>query len=144
MEQRLSILTLGVDDVAASSAFYERLGWGATFTDGDIVMFQAGPVILSLWGRDQLAADSGVEAPPPGWGGFTIGLAVREPGDVDAMVADALAAGATATRPPVDKPFGRSGVIADPAGVTWEIAYIRGLTPAPDGSVALRAQAAAS
>jgi predicted lactoylglutathione lyase len=138
MDQRLSVITLGVEDVAASTAFYQRLGWEVTFTDGDIVMFQAGPVIVSLWSRDKLAADSGVEATPDAWGGFTIGLAVGGQADVDTMFGEAIAAGGTATRPPVEKGFGYSGVFADLDGVTWEIAWIKGLTPAPDGSVSLR------
>jgi uncharacterized protein len=105
-------------------------------------MFQAGPVILSLWGRDQLAADSGVEAPPAAWRGFTIGLAVDDQQSVETMFGEAIAAGATATRAPVEKPFGYSGVFADPDGFTWEIAWIKGLTPAPDGSVSLGSGAA--
>jgi predicted lactoylglutathione lyase len=141
MDQRLSVITLGVADVAASTAFYERLGWTVTFTDGDIVMFQAGPVILSLWGRDQLASDSGVAASSEAWHDFTIGLAVDDSERVDTMFEQAVAAGATSTRGPVEKPFGYSGVFADPDGFTWEIAWIKGLTPAPDGSVALGAAA---
>jgi uncharacterized protein len=137
MDQRLSVITLGVEDVSASTAFYQRLGWDVTFTDGDIIMFQAGPVILSIWGRDQLAGDSGVEATPDAWGNFTIGLAVGGREEVDAMFGEAIAAGGAATRPPVEKPFGYSGVFADPGGVTWEIAWIKGVEPAADGSVAI-------
>jgi predicted lactoylglutathione lyase len=137
MDQRVSVITLGVEDVGRARAFYEALGWKLTFTDDDIVMFQAGPMILSLWGRDQLAEDSGVTAPPSGWGGFTLGYAVPDAAAVDALCADAVAAGATITRQPVDKPFGYSGVFADPDGHTWEIIYVEALILHDDGTVAL-------
>jgi uncharacterized protein len=137
MDQRVNVITLGVADVPRSRAFYEALGWRLTFTDGDIVMFQAGPMVVSLWGRSKLADDSGVEEPPAGWGGFTLGYAVSGPADVDALCEQAAAAGASVTRSPVDKPFGYSGVFADPDGHTWEVAYIEALTLHDDGTVAL-------
>jgi predicted lactoylglutathione lyase len=138
MDQRVNIITLGVDDVPRARAFYEQLGWELTFTDGDIVMFQAGPMVVSLWGRTQLADDSGVTQ-TPGWGGFTLGYAVEGPEQVDALCAQATDAGASVTRPPVEKPFGYSGVFADPDGHTWEVAYIKGLALHEDGTVALGA-----
>lgn len=137
MDIRISVITLGVEDVPRARAFYERLGWTVTFTDGDIVMFQAGPMIVSLWGRDQLAADSGVEA-GSGWGGFTLGYAVGSADDVDRVCADAAAAGATVTTGPRKKDFGYSGVFADPDGHTWEVAWIEALVRHPDGAVSLR------
>ncbi len=140
MEQRINIITLGVDDVPRARAFYEQLGWELTFTDGDIVMFQAGPMVVSLWGRTQLAGDSGVTA-NAGWGGFTLGYAVGGPEEVDAVCAQAAEAGAAVTRAPVAKPFGYSGVFADPDGHTWEVAYIKGLALHEDGTVALGAAA---
>ena len=138
MDQRVNIITLGVDDVPRARAFYEQLGWELTFTDGDIVMFQAGPMVVSLWGRTQLADDSGVTT-QGGWGGFSLGYAVEGPEQVDALCAQASEAGASVTRPPVEKPFGYSGVFADPDGHTWEIAYIKGLVLHEDGTVALGA-----
>jgi catechol 2,3-dioxygenase-like lactoylglutathione lyase family enzyme len=137
MDQRISVITLGVEDVAQSRAFYEALGWQVGFTDGDIVMFQAGRMILSLWGRSQLAEDSGVEAPPAGWGGFTLAYAVPSAAAVDAVCEHARGAGATITRPPVTKPFGYSGVFADPDGHTWEVAYVEGFVLRDDGAVEL-------
>lgn len=137
MEQKLNVITLGVEDVPRARAFYEQLGWRVAFTDGDIVMFQAGPMIVSLWGRGQLAEDSGVPEPPVAWGGFTLGYAVAGPAEVDELCAQAAAAGAEVTRAPVEKPFGYSGVFADPDGHTWEIAWIKGLTLHADGTVAL-------
>ena len=140
MDQRVNLITLGVDDVPRARAFYEQLGWELTFTDGDIVMFQAGPMVVSLWGRTQLADDSGVTN-QRGWGGFTLGYAVEGPEQVDALCAQATDAGASVTRPPVEKPFGYSGVFADPDGHTWEVAYIKGLALHEDGTVALGAGA---
>jgi predicted lactoylglutathione lyase len=137
MDQRVSVITLGVADVPRSRTFYESLGWAVTFTDGDIVMFQAGPMVVSLWDRGKLAADSGVEEPPAGWGGFTLGYAVAGADEVDAVCALAAGAGATLTRAPVEKPFGYSGVFADPDGHTWEVAYISALVLHDDGTVAL-------
>ena len=137
MDQRLNVITLGVEDVPLAAAFYEKLGWKVSFTDGDIVMFQSGPMIISLWSRTKLGEDSGVPAPAGGWGGFTLGYAVAGPGEVDALCEQAAMAGATVTRAPVDKGFGYSGVFADPDGHTWEIAWIKALTLHDDGTVAL-------
>jgi predicted lactoylglutathione lyase len=137
MDARLDIITLGVEDVPRARAFYEQLCWEVAFTDGDIVMFQAGPMIVSLWSVAKLAEDSGVAAPHDAWGGFTLGYAVGGPDEVDALCGQAVQAGATLTRAPVDKGFGYSGVFADPDGHTWEIAWIKALTRHADGSVSL-------
>jgi predicted lactoylglutathione lyase len=137
MEQRLNVLTLGVDDVTRATGFYERLGWTVTFTDGDIAMFQAGPMVISLWGRTKLAEDSGVAPTASEWGGFTLGYAVGDTAEVDALCSQAVEAGATLTSPPQKKGFGYSGVFADPAGHTWEVAWIEALQRNDDGTVAL-------
>ena len=137
MDQRLNVITLGVADVPRAVAFYEQLGWQVAFTDDDIAMFQAGPMIVSLWSVTKLAEDSGIAAPAGDWGGFTLGYAVGGPQEVDALCDEAAEAGATVTRAPVDKPFGYSGVFADPDGHTWEIAWIKALTRHQDGSVSL-------
>jgi len=137
MDQRINVITLGVADVPRSQDFYEKLGWKLTFTDGDIVMFQAGPMIVSLWGRGKLAEDSGIDDDRGGWGGFTLGYAVGGPAGVDQLCAEAAAAGARITRAPVDKPFGYSGVFADPDGHTWEVAFIEALTLHDDGTAAI-------
>jgi predicted lactoylglutathione lyase len=136
MQQRLNVLTLGVDDVERARSFYEALGWKIGFTDGDIVMFQAGPMIISLWDRTKLAADSGVPA-GTGWGGFTMGYAVAAAEEVDELCRRATEAGATVTAGPQKKGFGYSGVFADPDGHTWEVAWIEALRRNPDGTVEL-------
>src|SRR6478672_5077446 len=117
--------TLFVADCQRTSAPGRRAApagsrrWAVTFTDGDIVMCQAGPMIISLWDRSQPADDSGVAAAGPQWGGFTLGDAVGDAREVDQVRDRAVAAGATLTSPPREKGFGYSGVFADPDGHTW-------------------------
>ena len=136
MEQRLSLVTLGVADLARARAFYEALGWrtGAAPAD-DVVFFQSGGVIVALWGRDQLAEDSGVED-RGGWGGVTLAHNVRSPEEVDAVIAEAEKAGARIARPG-GKTFwgGYSGVFVDPDGHPWEVAHNPHWALAEDGSV---------
>ncbi len=136
MQQRVSVITLPVDDVPAARAFYERLGWTVNATDGDIVMFQAGGMILSLWWREKLDVDGGV-ADRGGYGKAALAYAVHDTETVDAVIKDAIEAGATVTREAVEKPFGYSGVFADPDGHTWEVAWVRGWKLHDDGSVSL-------
>jgi catechol 2,3-dioxygenase-like lactoylglutathione lyase family enzyme len=138
VEQRLSLVTLGVADLARARAFYEALGWrtGAAPAD-DVVFFQSGGMIVALWGRDQLAEDSGVED-EGGWGGVTLAHNVRSPEEVDAVIAEAEKAGARIVRPG-GKTFwgGYSGVFVDPDGHPWEVAHNQHWTIADDGSVRL-------
>src|SRR3954454_21490878 len=136
MDQRISMITLPVADVPAARAFYERLGWTVTFTDGDIVLFQAGGMIFSLWWRDKLDVDGGV-VDRGGHGPAALAHAVSAAGEVDAVCAQAVEAGASITRTPDEKPFGYSGVFADPDGHTWEVVWVRSWTVHPDGSVEL-------
>src|ERR687888_1879723 len=98
MEQRVSLITLGVRDLHRARAFYEALGWksGAAPAD-DVVFFQAGGMIVALWGREQLAEDSGVED-GGGWGGITLAYNTRSPEEVDAVIEEARAAGAKIAR----------------------------------------------
>ena len=137
MDQRVNVITLGVEDVTRAREFYERLGWSIGFTDGDIVMFQAGPMIVSLWDRGKLATDSGIGSSGAGWGGFTLGYAVADRAAVDDLCAAAASAGATITSSPRDKGFGYSGVFADPDWHTWEVAWVEALVRHDDGTVAL-------
>ena len=138
MEQRLSLVTLGVADLARSKAFYEGLAWttGAAPSD-DVVFFQAGGMIVALWGREQLAEDSAVED-TGGWGGITLAYNTRSPDEVDAVLADAERAGATIGRPGAPTFWrGYSGVFLDPDGHPWEVAHNPGWTLHEDGSVSL-------
>lgn len=137
MKQQLQVITLGVGDVPAARAFYERLGWEVTFTDGDIVMFQAGRMVVSLWSRKMLAEDSHVEVGDLGWGGFTLGHSVSSASEVDTTYKHAIEAGAITCQAPIDKPFGRSGTFSDPDGHVWEVAWIKGIERLEDGSLRL-------
>ena len=98
MENRVSVITLGVADVTRARSFYEALGWSGESPDGDVVFFQAGGMVLALWGRDKLAEDSAVDG-PGGWGGVTLAYNVGSPAEVDVVLAAAAQAGATIGRP---------------------------------------------
>jgi uncharacterized protein len=138
VEQRVSLITLGVADLARSRAFYEQLGWRTNAAaDDDVVFFQAGGSILALWSRDELTADSGVDD-SGGYGGVTLALNVRSPEEVDAVFAEAREAGAEITRPPSATFWGGySGVFVDPDGHPWEVAHNPHWTVRDDGTVTL-------
>jgi catechol 2,3-dioxygenase-like lactoylglutathione lyase family enzyme len=138
MEQRLSLVTLGVANLERARAFYEALGWR---TDSDpaqgVVFFQAGGLIVGLWSRAELAADSGV-TDAGGWGGITLAHNVRSPQEVDRVLQEARAAGATIVREGAETFWGGySGLFHDPDGHPWEIAHNPGWTVREDGSIAL-------
>jgi hypothetical protein len=138
MEQRLSLVTLGVADVDRARAFYERLGWHGQQVQ-ETVFFQAGGLAVVLWGRDKLAADAGVaDTSGPGFGGIALAHNVRSTDEVDRVVAAAADAGATVTRPP-DEAFygGYAGYFTDLDGHAWEIAYNPGFHLDDDGSLVL-------
>ena len=138
MEQRVSLLTLGVRDLARARAFYEELGWrtGAG-PDDDVVFFQAGGMIVALWGRDQLAEDSCV-TDSGGWGGMALAYNARSPEEVDSVLAEAEAAGGTVPRKGAETFWGGySGIFIDPEGHPWEVAHNPHWTIADDGSVHL-------
>ncbi|MGI8480196.1 MAG: VOC family protein [Gaiellaceae bacterium] len=138
MEQRISLITLGVADVARSRAFYEALGWtSGAEPDDDVVFFQAGGMIVALWGRAELAEDTAV-SDEGGWGGVTLAHNVRSPAEVDTVLAEAEAAGATIPRSGAETFWGGySGVFVDLDGHPWEIAHNPRWTLGEDGSVTL-------
>lgn len=137
MEQRVSLITLGVADAARSRRFYEALGWAGQSPDGEVVFFQAGPMVVALWSRAELARDSGV-VDGGGWGGVTLAHNVSSPGEVDAVLAEAEAAGATIARRGAETAWGGySGVFVDLDGHPWEVAHNPGWRLAEDGSVHL-------
>jgi predicted lactoylglutathione lyase len=140
VEQRVSLITLGVADLRRAREFYERLGWTTNAAPADdVVFFQAGGLVVALWGRDELAADSGARD-TGGWGGITLAYNVRSPADVDATIAEAEAAGATIPRHGAETFWGGySGVFVDPDGHPWEVAHNPHWTLLPDGSVRLSA-----
>jgi uncharacterized protein len=141
LDQRLSLITLGVRDVSRARAFYEALGWhldgGVDDETDHVAFFQAGGLILALWDRGKLAHDSGVED-PGGWGGVTLAYNVRSPGEVDTVLDEARAAGATIARPGAATFWGGySGVFIDPDGHPWEVAHNPGWTVHDDGRTTL-------
>jgi uncharacterized protein len=139
MDARVSLVTLGVADVSRARTFYEALGWSGESPDGEVVFFQAGGMVLALWGRDKLAEDSAV-TDSGGWGGVTLAYNVGEPAEVDAVLAAARAAGATIGRPGAATPWGGySGIFVDPDGHPWEVAHNPGWTIAEGGGVHLHA-----
>jgi predicted lactoylglutathione lyase len=138
MRQRVTVITLGVSDLERARTFYEALGWktGAAPAD-DVVFFQVGDMVVSLWDRARLAEDSCVQD-AGGWGGVTLALNVGSPDEVDAVTEEARAAGATIGREPADTFWGGySSVFIDSDGHPWEIAHNPHWTLTEDGGVRL-------
>jgi catechol 2,3-dioxygenase-like lactoylglutathione lyase family enzyme len=131
MKRRIHVLTLGVADLERSLAFYRALGLesrgiiGTEFPGGAVALFELdGGLILSLYGRDDLAADANAAFDAPGRGEFSIGHLVGSRDDVDAILSRAQAAGATLTEEPYDRPWGiYSGYFRDPDGHLWEVIW---------------------
>ena len=141
MDQRLSLITLGVRDVSRAQAFYEALGWhldgGVDDETDHVAFFQTPGLIVALWDRGKLARDSGV-ADSGGWGGVTLAYNVRSPEEVDAVLAQAQEAGATIVRSGAATFWGGySGVFVDPDGHPWEVAHNPGWTVHDDGRTTL-------
>jgi predicted lactoylglutathione lyase len=138
MDQRLSLITLGVTDLGRTRVFYEALGWKTGAEPGDdVVFFQAGGMIVALWDRAKLAEDSGV-ADTGGWGGVTLAYNVNSPQEVDAVIAEAETAGAEIPRAGAETFWGGySGVFVDPDGHPWEVAHNPHWTVHPDGRTTL-------
>ncbi|MEW6474223.1 MAG: VOC family protein [Actinomycetota bacterium] len=138
MEQRISVVTLGVSDLARARAFYESLGWRGQEVE-ETVFFQAGGMAVVLWDRGKLAADAGVEdRAADGFGGIALAQNVRSAAEVDEVLALAREAGATVTKSPAKTFYGGyAGYFADPDGHLWEIAHNPGFSLRPDGSLVL-------
>jgi predicted lactoylglutathione lyase len=140
MEQRMSLITLGVSDLKRARAFYEALGWktGAAPED-DVAFFQCGCMVFALWDRAKLAEDSTV-TDSGGWGGVTPAYNTRSTDEVDEVIEEDRAAGATIGREPGETFWGGySGTFIDPDGHPWEIAHNPSWTIEADGSVTLPA-----
>ncbi len=140
MEQRVSLVTLGVADLARARAFYEKLGWRS---DSDpalgVIFFQTGGSVLALWGRAELAEDSVIED-RGGFGGVALAHNVASPAEVDGVVEQARAAGAQIAREPAPTFWGGySAAFHDPDGHVWEIAHNPHWVLGEDGSVTLEA-----
>jgi uncharacterized protein len=138
VEQRVSLVTLGVADLARARRFYEGLGWVTHAEPGDdVVFFQSGGMVVALWSRERLAGDSGVDD-GGGWGGVTLAHNVRSSAEVDAVIEQARRAGARIAREGAETFWGGySGVFVDPDGHPWEVAHNPRWTLDDDGSVVL-------
>lgn len=139
MEQRLSIVTLGVADVAAARRFYERLGWSASSVGGDeIAFFQAGSIVFSLYSLEEMTTDLGIESDCSGCASIALAYNVRQKEDVDAVLAEAEQAGARLLKPAEEKFWGGyAGYFADPEGYAWEVAWNPAFELSEDGSLRL-------
>ena len=140
MEQRLSLVTLGVADLERALRFYEGLGWRRANQPAEVVFFQAGGMVLGLFGRAALAADAGLAETGSGFRGIALAYNARRREEVDSVLAEAAAAGATIVKP-AEEVFwgGYSGYFADPDGHLWEVAWNPQWTIGEDGSVRLGA-----
>ena len=139
MEQRISVVTLGVADLDRSRAFYEALGWRRSLADAQgIVWFQTSGMALALYPRAELAKDAGIAPAGQGFPGFTLGWNGRSREEVDAALALAVAAGGKLVKA-AEKAFwgGYSGYFADPDGFLWEVAWNAGFRVLEDGSLKL-------
>ena len=138
MQQSLSLVTLGVSDYARAKAFYEALGWKAALEVEQTTFFRANGVVLVLWGRDELAADTGVRDDGARWGGITLAHNVGSREEVHEVIELARRNGAEVTREPADTFYGGyAGVFRDLDGHAWEIAYNPGFGLGDDGTVVL-------
>jgi uncharacterized protein len=138
-EPRLSIVTLGVTDMPRARSFYERLGFTAgAASNANVTFFQAGGMILALYGRAALAEDAHVAETPAGFAGVTIAYNCRSDAEVDSMIAHAVVCGAALLKP-AQKVFwgGYSGYFADPDGHLWEVAHNPFFPLDADGRIAL-------
>lgn len=138
MDQRVSLITLGVEDVSRSRSFFEQLGWRGQEVE-ETVFFQTGASAVALWSRVKLAADCGIsDDPGGGFGGIALAHNVRSTSEVDDILALAERAGATITRPAARTFYGGyAGVFLDLDGHAWEIAHNPGFELGEDGSLIL-------
>ncbi len=138
MDQRISLVTLGVADLVRARRFYEALGWRGQQVE-ETVFFQAGGIALVLWSRDKLALDCGLEdVSSGGFAGVALAHNVRSEAEVDDIIAAAQAAGATITRSPAETFYGGyAGVFVDLDGHAWEIAYNPGFPLDEDGALTI-------
>lgn len=137
MEQRVSIITLGVADLTRSREFYERLGWRRSMAKAEgIAFFQAGGMALALFPRRELAKDANVAPEGDGFTGLSLAYNARNRAEVDSVLADAEAAGAKILKPAQEAFWGGySGYFSDPDGFLWEVAWNPSFPLAQDGSI---------
>jgi predicted lactoylglutathione lyase len=137
MEQRVSIVTLGVTDLKRSTEFYERLGWRRSMAKAEgVVFFQAGDMALALYPRHELAKDANIPSEGHGFSGVSLAYNTCHRAEVDSVLEDAAAAGATILKPAQEAFWGGySGYFSDPDGFLWEVAWNPSFPIAEDGSI---------
>jgi catechol 2,3-dioxygenase-like lactoylglutathione lyase family enzyme len=138
MEQRVSLVTLGVADLERSLRFYGALGWRRGNKDDGVAFFQIPGAVFALWSRGQLAEDARVKDTGASFSGIVLAYNTRNRAEVDAVLAEAEAAGAAILKAAEETPWGGySGYFADPDGHPWEVAHNPDWPLAADGSVSL-------
>ena len=140
MEPRVSLITLGVRDLARVVAFYQDgLGWplSSASVAGEVAFFRTSGTVLALWSREALAEDANVDAQGSGFSGFALAHNVAQKEEVDSVLEDAVSAGATVLKEAKDVFFGRHGYFADPEGNLWEVAWNPSFPMAEDGTLRL-------
>lgn len=130
MEQRLSLITLGVADLARARRFYEDgLGWTKGNPEEEVAFYQLGGMVLALWTRADLAVDAGIEDTGAPFGGIALAFNTRSRAEVDDVIGTAVAAGGTSVKPGTATEWGGySGYFRDPDGHLWEVAHNPGWT----------------
>lgn len=139
MEQRLSLVTLGVANLARARRFYEEgLGWRRANDHPEVAFYQAGGMVLALWARDALADDAGLPDAGSGFRAIALAYNTRERAEVDAVLREAEAGGGRIVKPAHDTFWGGyAGYFADPDGHLWEVAWNPDWEVAADGSIRL-------
>lgn len=139
MEPRISLVTLGVDDLDRAVRFYEAMGLkrNATITEG-VAFFQMGGIVLGLWGREQLATDAGVASAKGAFSGVSLAYNTRSEAEVDEVLAKAEQAGGRVVKP-AQRAFwgGWYGYFSDTEGHLWEVAHNPDFPIADDGTISL-------
>ena len=140
MKPSVSLITLGVRNLQRAVAFYhDGLGWplsGAS-VEGEVAFFRTGGTVLALWSREALAEDANVDSKRSGFSGFALAHNVAQKEEVDAVLEEAVSAGATVVREARDVFFGRNGYFADPEGYLWEVAWNPSFPMTEDGTLRL-------
>lgn len=140
MEQRMSLITLGVADLAHSRRFYEQgLGWQpSSASNANVTFYQIGGMVLALYPRAALAQDAHLTHDGTGFGGITLAYNVRQKEEVETVFAEAQSVGATILKPAEETDWGGyAGYFADPDGYPWEVAWNPYFPLRDDGSVEL-------
>jgi len=136
VKQSVSLITLGVSDYARAKSFYEALGWSVALDIEDTAFFRANGVVVVLWGRDKLAADSGIADDGASWSGIALAHNVGSRQEVEDVIREARRHGAAITREPSETFYGGyAGVFRDLDGHAWEVAHNPTFRLAPDGSI---------